>query len=144
MATILIVDAEPHTSKILQDLLESEGHWVITAGEGAEALACTRLMRIDLILSEASLGDMQAIELCQRLRTHAATRSIPILFMSQQPLDLPAEENLAVTFVHKPVSAQSLFESIQWYLPPRHARSAAEPPLIKAESLDLLGAPRPK
>ncbi|HEX2852818.1 MAG TPA: response regulator, partial [Opitutaceae bacterium] len=84
MATpcILVVDDQPINVQLLKRKLEREGIRVMTATNGAEALAATAKEKPDLILLDVMMPDMDGIEVCQRLQAQEDTRSIPIIFIT--------------------------------------------------------------
>ena len=74
MATILVVDDEQPLRDLLADLLESDGHRVIVARNGREALAIARLDRPDLVMSDVMMPLLNGIRLCQQLKAAAIRR----------------------------------------------------------------------
>src|SRR5215471_3068742 len=71
-ASILVVDDEPSMLRYLQTLLEVDCYHVLTAGSGAEALACVQgepapdLVLLDLLMPE--LDGLQTLERLRRTR----------------------------------------------------------------------------
>jgi two-component system, NtrC family, response regulator AtoC len=68
-ASILVVDDEPSMLRYLQALLEVDSYHVLTAGNGAEALACAqREPAPDLVLLDLLMPDMDGLQTLERLR----------------------------------------------------------------------------
>ena len=101
MATILVADDETPIVALLHDLLENEGHSVIVAHNGREALALARAAHPDLILSDIMMPLMDGMQLVRMLREEAITREVVVILMSAaQPPDLVSVG--AAAFLAKP------------------------------------------
>ena len=79
---ILVVDDEDQILQIVTSLLESEGHQVVTASHGLEALLCVEDSRPDAILLDIVLPRMDGATVAQKLREDPATADIPIIFLT--------------------------------------------------------------
>jgi DNA-binding response OmpR family regulator len=77
--SILVVEDEMLTRRMVQQLLESEGMTVTTAATVAEALAEVNRRRLDLILLDVLLPDGNGFEACRRIRQH---HRMPIVMLS--------------------------------------------------------------
>ncbi len=101
MATILVADDESPILALLRDLLEDEGHTVLAAHNGREALALARAEHPDLVLSDVMMPLMDGMQLAHMLRADAITRELVVILMSAaQPPDLAAVG--AAAFLAKP------------------------------------------
>ncbi len=80
MATILIVDDHPANREILVRLLASQGHRMLEASDGEEALAVVRAERPELIITDILMPTMDGYELVRQLRADAALAKIPVIF----------------------------------------------------------------
>ena len=105
-ATILIVDDAPSNLAVLTEALRSE-YEVRIASSGAQALRLVEESAPDLILLDILMPDMDGYEVCRRFKARAATRNIPIIFLTAKG-DV-ADETLglalgAVDYIVKPVS----------------------------------------
>jgi diguanylate cyclase (GGDEF)-like protein/PAS domain S-box-containing protein len=83
-ATILIVDDEVKSRKLLGVLLKSEGYRTLTAADGAGALALIAEHRPDLILLDVLMPGMNGFEVARLLKANPATASIPIIMVTAQ------------------------------------------------------------
>jgi len=86
-AAILIVDHRPATAMALEGLLSSDDRVVISARSASEALEIVSRERIDLILLDMQMPEMNGFELARILRSREETARIPILFASAEKLD---------------------------------------------------------
>ena len=68
MATILIVDDNPTNREFLVTLLGYDGHHLIEASNGEEALNTAFAQRPDLIISDILMPRMDGFTLMQHLR----------------------------------------------------------------------------
>jgi len=87
VATILIVDDEKPVREFLSVAFEQEGHRVLQAWHGRQALKvmATGENRPDLIISDMMMPLIGGVELCQTLKADPATAHIPIVLMSAAP-----------------------------------------------------------
>src|SRR5438094_8125887 len=81
-ALILVVDDVPDNVEVLQMRLESQGYQVLTAGDGAEALAKTRELLPDLVLLDIMMPKMDGIETVKRIKADAALPFIPVILVT--------------------------------------------------------------
>src|SRR5438105_6027403 len=81
-ATVLIVNDDQMQLDLLSDLLEPEGYKVFVAQDGQRALEITRTVRIDIIISDVVMPEMNGMELCRRLKKNPHTAAIPLLLVS--------------------------------------------------------------
>jgi CheY-like chemotaxis protein len=70
---ILVVDDSPFMTKTLQDILLLKGYTVYSAGSGTEALAILSQTKVDLMLTDVIMPDMDGVALYRQTRqTHPA------------------------------------------------------------------------
>lgn len=82
MSRILVVDDEQDLAWALWHSLCDEGHEVVTAYNGAEALTLARRHRPDLIILDIVMPQMDGIEVCHSVRRDPALAAVPILFLT--------------------------------------------------------------
>jgi diguanylate cyclase (GGDEF)-like protein len=105
-ARLLVVDDEAACRERLVSALWGE-HDVAEAPNGATALAMCEQLHPDLVVVDAEMPGMDGLELCRRLKRHAATAEIPVLFVHSRPdpeQETAALEAGGVDFVVKPVN----------------------------------------
>ena len=79
---ILLVDDTPANIDILVGLLKAD-YDLKVANRGAKALKlCEAADRIDLVLLDVMMPEMDGYEVCQRLRAAPATHDVPIIFLT--------------------------------------------------------------
>lgn len=80
--TILVVDDELDAQKLLSLILARAGYQVLTASNGAEALAQAEHARPDLIILDVMMPAMDGYEVLRRLRAHPLLSSTPVIMLS--------------------------------------------------------------
>jgi DNA-binding NtrC family response regulator len=128
-ASILVVDDTPQNVKLLNDLLAVKGFVVATAADGKAALEITRARTVDLVLLDVMMPGMDGFEVCQKLKADAATRDIPVIFLTalDDTFDkVRAFSAGAVDFVTKPFRSEELLARVGTHLALREARRSLE------------------
>jgi two-component system OmpR family response regulator len=126
MATILVVDDDAHIREVVQYTLERDGHAVVAAKNGVEALDRASDGAIDLVLLDILMPELDGLAVCRRLR---AQRSVPIIFLSSRGEEVDRVLGLEMggdDYVTKPFSPRELAARVSAVLR-RTAAPAAEP-----------------
>jgi diguanylate cyclase (GGDEF)-like protein/PAS domain S-box-containing protein len=79
---VLVVDDHESMRNLLERVLRSQGHLVITAASGPEALALLRKYLIDLVVLDVMMPEMSGIEVLEHIKANPATHEIPVLVVS--------------------------------------------------------------
>ncbi|MGQ0815445.1 MAG: response regulator [Gemmatimonadota bacterium] len=87
-ATILIIEDDRLTARVLMDQLEEPGREVLVARHALEAQTLLRQKEISLILLDLLLPDADGRDLLVQLRNSGATRAMPILVVTARS-DIP-------------------------------------------------------
>ncbi|MCI0572708.1 MAG: response regulator [Myxococcaceae bacterium] len=111
MSLILVVDDERSILEVLTDVLEGEGHRVVTACNGHEGMECLRRMRPDLVLLDWMMPQVDGRQMLAAMREHSAWAEVPVLVMSAGRLS-PAERSHIPYFLAKPFELDALLELI--------------------------------
>jgi CheY-like chemotaxis protein len=112
MKTILVVDDEFDILTVWRLLLERHGYTVLTASNGAAALAQIRITRPDIIVSDCMMPVMSGLQLCAILNADADLRTIPIALCSAAA-DIPKQPNPKIEYARKPLSFDQLLEMLE-------------------------------
>ncbi len=108
MATILVVDDEAHIRDVVRYALEREGHRVVTAGDGEEALTRVREGGVDLVVLDVVMPELDGLSVCRRIR---AEHALPIVFLSSRGEEFDRINGLELggdDYVAKPFSPREL------------------------------------
>jgi len=84
MALILVVDDEPGVATLVERRLGNEGHEVVVAGQGAQALRLMQDRRPDLVILDIIMPGTDGIEVCRRMRRSPGLCLVPILFLTKK------------------------------------------------------------
>ena len=99
--TILIVDDEPDAVRLFRRMLVSagRGYRVVRAGDGQEALDVLSEDKVDVILLDLVMPNLDGFQLLELRGTHPALRDIPVVVVSaRDPVGHPIVSNaLTVT-----------------------------------------------
>jgi putative two-component system response regulator len=80
--TILVVDDEPAITKLLGMVLEAEGHQIVVAANGQQAMERVAARHPDLIILDVDMPQVGGFEVCRRLKRAPETRLLPILILT--------------------------------------------------------------
>lgn len=94
---LLIVDDYPNNRKLLRAALEAEGHRVVEAGDGVEALDVLARDCVDAVISDVLMPRMDGFRLCQQIRKgEALICGIPVVLYTAT-YDSASDRELART-----------------------------------------------
>lgn len=110
-AIVLVVDDEARNVKLLETLLHAEGYATLSASNGRDALALAAAGKLDLILLDVMMPDMDGFETVARLKADPNTKPVPVIMITalddraskQRALEAGAEE-----FLSKPIDHADL------------------------------------
>lgn len=112
-ASLLLVDDDPSLLKLLGMRLSSEGFQVTTASSGEEALKLLRRERIDLVLSDLRMDEMDGMALFAEIQKHQP--GMPVIILTAHgsiPDAVAATQQGVFGFLTKPVDRDALYKAI--------------------------------
>jgi putative two-component system response regulator len=80
--TILVADDTDTVRTLFAQLLASEGYRVITAADGAEALAFAQAHLPDVCLLDVRMPELDGVEVCRQLKAAPETRLTPVILIT--------------------------------------------------------------
>src|SRR2546428_12166864 len=92
---VLVVDDSLTYRKLLRLILEAEQFTTIEAIDGVEALAALEREKVDAIISDILMPNMDGYRLCQEVRRDERLRDTPLILHTSTYLS-PADEKLAI------------------------------------------------
>jgi CheY-like chemotaxis protein/anti-sigma regulatory factor (Ser/Thr protein kinase) len=138
VSTILVVDDDSVTRRLIRGLLEAAGFAVTEAGDASAAILAAGRQRFDLALLDVWLPDMGGLELLESLMRVQPGIKVVIMTADEAPQTLlKAIGGRAHRYVRKPVEPDHLVQLVRQTL-----ESPARPPRIevlsaKAEWVEL-------
>ncbi len=114
MISILVVDDDRTSRHLTHSLLKREGWKVTGAKDGVDALKLLRTRRFTLMLLDVWMPRMNGLELLEQLRTLEHRPRVVVMTSDETPATLlQAVRDQAFTYVHKPVDAEFLIETVR-------------------------------
>ncbi len=141
---ILIVDDIEENLKVLTDTLVQAGYHPLQAKSGERALQIARVALPDLILLDIRMPGMDGFETIQALKEDAATRDIPVIFISalnQVEDKVQGFASGAVDYVSKPFQKEEVLARVGTHLKLRMAQREVEEERRKSDQLLLTMLP---
>jgi two-component system cell cycle sensor histidine kinase/response regulator CckA len=126
--TVLIVDDVPANLKLLRAILEAEGITVVEATDGRQGLAVLERDKIDLVISDVLMPNMDGYRFCCEVRRSARHCATPfILYTSTYTSDSDEKTGLemgADRFIRKPALAKVIIAAAYDVLQTKRRRPA--------------------
>ena len=127
MKRILIVDDEPHVTRVLKLSLRPFGYEVESVSDPREAMDKLKGFMPDVLITDIQMPGLTGRELCERIHAEMPQRDFLILVMTA----MAARENREwvsripnAEFLEKPLSPRSLVTLLEDYFAPACAASA--------------------
>jgi PAS domain S-box-containing protein len=118
--TILVIEDNAKTRKMLRVTLETEGYSVIEAPDGRAALAAIERELPALILHDQVLPDMSGVDLERQLLAQLGATAVPILALSgliRRHDDAPRTPSVSPPSLIGPIEPAQLMDVIRSYVP---------------------------
>ena len=125
VAKILVVDDEPNIREVVGLYLRRDGHAVVSAADGEEALEVYRRTRPDLAVLDLMLPKVGGLEVCRRIQ---AERRVPLIMLTARGEEEDRIVGLGLgadDYVIKPFSPRELAARVGAVL--RRTGEATEP-----------------
>ncbi|HPQ23847.1 MAG: response regulator [Gammaproteobacteria bacterium] len=115
--TVLIVDDEPNIVLSVEFLMKREGHTVLTAGDGQEALDVLAAKHPDLMILDVMMPRKNGFEVCSEVRVSADPRiaQMPILMLTAKGREAEMKKGLSLgadAYITKPFSTHELVAKV--------------------------------
>ena len=114
---VLVVDDYPLNRELLRVQLQGEGHSVLEAANGVEALRTLDCEPVDAIISDILMPDMDGFRLCLEIRKREKVGALPFILYTST-YDSPSDRQLANTvgaddYIVKPAPAEVIFDALR-------------------------------
>ena len=118
--SILVVDDNKGVRNLMAELLEREGHRVLTAADARAAMDIAFGSRLDLLVTDVGLPGMSGIDLAAQVGSGYA--SMPVLFVSgSRATDLGAAAR-DLDLLEKPFTPDAFLDAVRRALENRRVR----------------------
>ncbi|MCR4332119.1 MAG: response regulator [Sulfuricaulis sp.] len=116
MATILTVDDTASMRQMISFTLHSVGHEVIQASDGQEALKVIEGKKVDLVIADINMPNMDGITLLKSLRALADYKFTPILMLTTESQEAKRQQGKiagATGWIVKPFNPEQLLNVVK-------------------------------
>ncbi len=116
---ILVVDDEPPIVRLMEFILARQGHEMLVAVNGQEALDKVRAHQPDLVLLDIMMPRIDGYEVARTLRADPATADLPIIMLSAKAQEEDIQKGMDVgvnEYITKPFSPDQLVHVVGDYL----------------------------
>ena len=123
MSKVLVLDDEPNIREVVGLYLRREGHAVVSAADGEEALGLFRRERPDLVVLDLILPGIDGVEVCRRMREE---RRVPLIMLTARGEEADRALGLeagADDYVVKPFRPRELMARVSALLRETEARA---------------------
>ncbi|VXD20183.1 diguanylate cyclase [Planktothrix paucivesiculata] len=138
---ILIVDDITNNLKLVGEILDSLGYNTTFATSGFQALNRLKDNKIDLILLDLMMPEMDGLEVCQFIKNDPALQEIPIIFLTasyEEEKLVEAFELGAVDYITKPFIRNELLARVKTHLTLKQTTDNLKRALVKLQQLSQL------
>ena len=132
--TILLAEDNPINQLFATEILEQDGHTVIAVPNGVQALSILASQRVDVVLMDIQMPEMDGLETTQRIREQEAKDNrpaLPIIAMTAHALKGDRERFLQSGmdgYLSKPVTSEEIRIALAQVFEKRDAAQPAEAP----------------
>jgi len=112
---VLIVDDEPNIVLSVEFLMRREGHEVVTASDGEEAIDLLASTRPDLMILDVMMPRKNGFEVCAEVRADPALSRMPILMLTAKGREAEMKKGISLgadAYITKPFSTHDLVAKV--------------------------------
>ena len=121
--TILFVDDDPNIQRLLKRIAEKFHFNIIQAFNGQEALKSLKENKVDLVLLDIMMPQMDGRDVCRKIKSDERTKEIPVIIFSAK--DHQSDRLLgfqlgADDYITKPFHLEVLMRKLEYFLQERN------------------------
>jgi len=120
MKRILVVEDSPTMRSLIAVAIESAGEYeIVEAANGFEALRLLPREKVDLVITDINMPDINGLELISYIRKHQNYATVPLFIVSTEGSEKDREKGLllgANEYLVKPFDPARLVTLVETYL----------------------------
>jgi two-component system chemotaxis response regulator CheY len=117
--TILIVDDSSSMRQLVTFALEDAGYDVVAAVDGKEALSKASENRMDMVVTDLNMPEMDGLELIRQLRAQPVYKFTPIIMLTTESQEAKKQEGRKVGasgWIVKPFTPEQLIGVVKKFV----------------------------
>ena len=137
---VLIVDADPEDTTVLELRLIEQGYDTLIARNAADARKLLEAQDVDLVLSEVDLTPHDGFTLLEQMRSFQKTSAVPVVFLTRRSDRESIQRGFALgsaDYLVKPTSADVIVAKARQILEAAAAKGASKPSTSRGVSGSL-------
>lgn len=110
---VLLVDDDPDTRQVVSLMIEKSGHVLLATGSGSAALSLLNQEKVDVILLDIMMPEMDGLSILETIRT---TSEAPIIMLTALSNAAIMEQSFTMganDYIVKPFTREKLIERIE-------------------------------
>jgi two-component system cell cycle response regulator DivK len=118
--SVLVVEDDPATMKLITYALNNAGYQVIIGYGGEDAIRKVKAQKPDLVLTDLEMPKVTGYDVIAAVRQDPATRHIPVIAVTAHVWDQMAQSAAVAGctgYIAKPFTPTYLVQEIKKYLP---------------------------
>lgn len=125
-ANILVVDDNQENLKVVSNYLKEKGYNIALALDGISALKVLDENKIDLILLDIMMPEMDGFEVCRKIMADPKLKDIPVIFLTAK---VDTEDIVkgfqigGVDYITKPFKKEELFARVSNHIQIKEVRN---------------------
>jgi DNA-binding response OmpR family regulator len=115
LARILIVEDDPRSFRLLDFRIKSQGHEVLSAVDGGEAIEVASKEKPDLVLLDIMIPVIDGFQVLRKLKSQEETKNIPVIMLTARSQEKDIVDGIkagAADYVTKPFSSAELIARV--------------------------------
>ena len=117
---ILLIEDDPFVQRMYKRMFMHQSYELIFASDGKEGLELAQVMKPSLILLDILMPGMSGLEVLERLKQEGATKTIPVLILSnlagQDTMDAAKDLGAEEYMVKADFSPEQVVEEVRRYV----------------------------
>jgi len=116
---ILVADDSPSSRKFISFSLSMKGFEIITVSDGMEAMEKLPVKKINLVITDLNMPNIDGFELIKTIRSSEEFKDIPIIILSSLRGDEEIKKGLTIganSYLVKPFDPKRMIYEVSKYL----------------------------